>query len=55
MSESISGLSASLIGLVGALLVVAEVISQVTGSYWHWVPIAFGIVVGLVAVRAILR
>ena len=40
---------------VAATLLVAEVMTRVTGSYVHWPFIILGIIVGLMAVQSINR
>ena len=55
MSESVPGLPARLFGLIAAILVVSELMTQITGTYWHWLFALAGIIVGLMAVKSILR
>jgi len=45
--------SSGLFGLVVGTLVVAVIISIVTGSHTHWPFVVGGIVVGLMATRSI--
>ena len=39
--------------LVFAMLIASEIITQVTGMYAHWAFVIPGIIIGLVAVKAI--
>jgi hypothetical protein len=48
-----SSTSAGLGLLVFATLASAEIMSQITGSHWHWLFVIPGILVGLWAARSI--
>jgi len=52
--DSIAG-AAGIAFLVVGTLVVGEAMTIVTGTYWHWLPLVLGIVVGLMAVASINR
>jgi hypothetical protein len=47
--------SGGIVGIVAGTLVVCVIITLVTGSYGHWLPVLLGIVVGLAAVASINR
>ena len=45
--------SSGIIAIIVGVVVVSTIITLVTGSHFHWVPVAVSIVVGLWAVQAI--
>ena len=42
-------------GIIAGLLVVCGIITLVTGSYVHWLPVLLGIAISLMAVSSINR
>ena len=45
--------SGGISGIVFAVVVVSVIITAVTGSVGHWIPIILGLVVGSMAVRSV--
>jgi len=48
-----SSLASGIALLVFAMLVASEIITRVTGTYSHWPFVIAGIVMGLIAAKAI--
>lgn len=53
-NSNVPGASGIVFIVVGSL-VVSVIITQVTGSYVHWLPVVLGLIVGLLTVRSINR
>ena len=52
-SSNGTSMSTGVVAIILATIAVSEVITEITGSYSHWVFAALGILMGLRALRSI--
>jgi hypothetical protein len=55
MGSGSSGCAGGVFGIVAGILSVCVIITLVTDTYGHWLPVLLGIAVGLAAVARINR